>query len=143
MTRMLLAALAALVLLPAWAGEVTPVGQDALLQEMASGRNDLLVLDVRSAKEFAEGHLPGAVNISHDELESRLAELDARRDSEVVVYCRSGRRAEIALDLLSKAGFGRLSHLEGDYLAWSAAQRPVEVPPPADPVAPPLPSPGT
>lgn len=126
MTRMLLAALAALFILQAWAGDTPKIGQEALLEKMTSGSADLLILDVRTAKEFDEGHVPGAVNISHDELESRLAAIDAQRGSEVVVYCRSGRRAEMALDLLAKAGFERLHHLEGDYLAWSAANRPVE-----------------
>ena len=132
MTRLLLAAAAALCLWPAWAADVPWIGQEALLEKMAGGEG-LLVLDVRTAREFADGHVPGAVNISHDELESRLAELDADRDTEVVVYCRSGRRAELALDLLAKAGFVRLSHLEGDFLAWSAADRPVVTPTPSVP----------
>ena len=136
MTRLLLAAVAALCLWPAWAADAPRIGQEALLEKMAGG-GELLVLDVRTAREFADGHVPGAVNISHDELESRLAELEADRGSEVVVYCRSGRRAELALDLLAKAGFERLSHLEGDFLAWSAADRPVEMsaPPPPAPAA--------
>jgi len=125
---MLLAALAALLILPAWAGDTPGIGQEALLEKMSSGGADLVVLDVRTAKEFDQGHVPGAVNISHDELESRLAEIESMRGAEVVVYCRSGRRAEIALDLLAKAGFERLYHLEGDYLAWSAAERPIEKP---------------
>jgi len=138
MTRMLLAAVAALFLVPAWAGDSAWIGQDALLEKMASGQGDLLVLDVRTAKEFAEGHVPGAVNISHDELASRLPEIAADQGSDVVVYCRSGRRSEIALDLLAKAGFQHLYHLEGDYLAWSAANRPVDKPaqPPVAPATP-------
>jgi rhodanese-related sulfurtransferase len=132
---MLLAAVAALMLVPAWAGDTVRIGQETLLEKMTSGEGDLLVLDVRTAKEFAEGHVPGAVNVPHDELASRLPGLEASRGSDVVVYCRSGRRAEIALDLLAKAGFERLSHLEGDFLAWSAADRPVEIP------APPVPAP--
>jgi rhodanese-related sulfurtransferase len=125
---MLLAAVAALFILPAWAADTPKIGQEALLERMAPGSGDLLILDVRTAKEFDEGHVPGAVNISHDELESRLAEIEAQRGADVVVYCRSGRRAGMALDLLARAGFERLHHLEGDYLAWSAADRPVETP---------------
>jgi len=112
-----------------WAGEAPRLGQDALLEKMAAGNGDVIVLDVRTAKEFAEGHIPGAVNISHDELEARLAELGPARDKEVVVYCRSGRRADLALGLLEKAGFERLYHLEGDFLGWADAKRPVETPP--------------
>ena len=48
------------------------------------------------------------------------------RDKQVVLYCRSGRRTQLAADVLQKAGFKRLAHLEGDYLAWEAQQRPIE-----------------
>ena len=48
------------------------------------------------------------------------------RDKQVVLYCRSGRRTLLAEETLRKAGFTKLMHLEGDYLAWEAAQRPVE-----------------
>ena len=110
MARFLLAAVAALSVLWAWAGDTPKIGQQALLEKMTSGSGDLLILDVRTAKEFEEGHIPGAVNISHEELESRLPEIEAERGTDVVVYCRSGRRAEIALDLLARAGFERLHH---------------------------------
>jgi phage shock protein E len=93
---------------------------------------------MRTPKEFAEGHVPGAINISHDQLEGRLSELDDDRDRDVVVYCRSGHRAGIALDMLEKAGFKRLYHLEGDYMGWTAAQRPVETA--AAPAAEPVPA---
>jgi len=142
---MLPAVVAALCLLPAWAGDTTTIGQDVLAEKMSAGA-DLLILDVRSPGEYAEGHVPGALNIPHDQLESRLAELAGDEDAEVVVYCRSGRRAGIALDLLSKAGFGRLYYLEGDFPGWSAAGRPVErpagpplTPPVRDAAAPPTP----
>ena len=125
MNRILGAVLVLLLPAIAWAGEAALIGQEAFLEKVSSGGGDLVILDVRSAKEFAEGHVPGARNISQDELEARLGELEAARDREVVVYCRSGRRSEIALDLLQKAGFTRLYHLEGDYLAWSAAGKPV------------------
>lgn len=126
MNRMLVAVLALLVSTLAWAGEAARLGQDAFLEKVSAAGADVVVLDVRTAKEFAEGHVPGARNIPHDELEARLAELGRTRGQEVVVYCRSGRRADIALDVLQKAGFTRLYHLEGDYTAWSEAGRPVE-----------------
>lgn len=44
----------------------------------------------------------------------------------MIVYCRSGRRSKLALEALRAQGFGKLSHLEGDFLAWEAAKRPVE-----------------
>jgi rhodanese-related sulfurtransferase len=129
MIKALVTAFAVLLSVVAFAGEAPGIGGDALLARMAAGDEALVVLDVRTAKEFAEGHVPGAINISHDELEARLPELEADRDRDVVVYCRSGKRAGIALDMLEKAGFKRLYHLEGDYLGWAEASRPVEAAP--------------
>lgn len=129
MIKALVTAFAVLLSVVAFAGEAPGIGGDALLARMAGGDEALVVLDVRTPKEFAEGHVPGAINISHDELEARLPELEADRDRDVVVYCRSGKRAGLALDMLEKAGFKRLYHLEGDYLGWAAASRPVELAP--------------
>jgi phage shock protein E len=88
-----------------------------------------LVLDVRRDDEFAEGHVPGAVHIPHDRLAARLAELAGAQDREVVVYCRSGRRAALALETLKNAGFRRLAHLQGDYPGWAEAQAAGQAPP--------------
>jgi rhodanese-related sulfurtransferase len=87
-----------------------------------------VVLDVRAPAEYAEGHVPGAINVPHDQVESRLAELERFRDREVVVYCRSGRRAGLAAEVLQRHGFGRLVHLQGDMPGWAAAGQPVERP---------------
>jgi len=101
------------------------VSQDEVMRMIDAGTAPM-VLDVRTAEEFAEGHVPGAINISHDELAERLAEIDAAKESGLVVYCRSGRRAGIAEELLLTQGFNNVQHLEGDMLAWLEAQRPVE-----------------
>lgn len=61
-----------------------------------------LLVDVRTADEFADGHLDGAVNIPVDELRGRLAEVP--RDREVIVYCRTGRRSANAAEILGGAG---------------------------------------
>jgi rhodanese-related sulfurtransferase len=70
--------------------------------------------------------VPGAVNISHEQLGSRLDEVP--KDKDVVLYCRSGRRAAMAADVLRANGYSRLSHLEGDMLAWAANGRPIARP---------------
>jgi phage shock protein E len=92
---------------------------------------NVVVLDVRSIGEFEAGHVPGAKHIPHDALASRLSELAASRDQEVVVYCRSGRRAGLAEDILRGAGFTKVKHLEGDYPGWEGAQKPAEATPTA------------
>jgi len=102
------------------------ISQADLLARLYRKDPTVVVLDVRTATEYAAGHVPGARNLSHDELAGRLGELDALRDKDVVLYCRSGRRTALAEDVLRKAGFTRLLHLDGDFLAWQAENRPVE-----------------
>ena len=111
---------------PTTAAAAPHISQQDLLARLDRKDPDVVVLDVRTPAEFAAGHVPGARNVSHDQLDGRLAELDALRGKDVVLYCRSGRRTTLAADVLRKAGFTRLLHLEGDYLAWEAAHRPVE-----------------
>ena len=111
---------------PAESNSVASMSQFDLLTRMQRKDPDLVVLDVRTPAEFAAGHVPGARNISHDFLQSSIESLYPMRDKLVVVYCRSGRRTQLAVDVLQKSGFKRLAHLEGDYLAWEAQQRPIE-----------------
>jgi rhodanese-related sulfurtransferase len=107
-------------------GEVAPLSQDAFLALPKSGDKAPFVLDVRAPEEYVTGHVPGAVNIPHDQIAARLAEVPKDRD--VVLYCRSGRRAAMAGEVLSGNGYTRLQHLEGDIMGWQEKQRPVEVP---------------
>jgi rhodanese-related sulfurtransferase len=85
-----------------------------------------LVLDVRTPAEFSAGHVPGALNISIDELGQRIRELADHRDSDIVVYCERGPRAVKAAGLLADAGFGSVRHMEGDMSGWRAAGLPIE-----------------
>jgi rhodanese-related sulfurtransferase len=101
------------------------VDHDQLQSRLQQGEK-LVVLDVRTAEEFAAGHVPGARNIPHDVIAARIAELDDARGSEIVVYCRSGRRSQLAIETLTERGFTRVAHLSGDFLGWQAANRPVE-----------------
>jgi rhodanese-related sulfurtransferase len=91
-----------------------------------SGDAAPFVLDVRTPEEFVAGHVPGAVNIPYDQIAARLAEVP--KDKDVVLYCRSGRRAALAGEVLTGNGYTRLQHLEGDIVAWQGKQRPIEVP---------------
>jgi phage shock protein E len=72
---------------------------------------------VRSPSEFASGHLDNAINIPVDELDGRLAELDAAlggdRSKKIAVYCASGRRSDSARTLLQQAGFSAVTNAGG------------------------------
>ena len=105
------------------AGSGTPAPE--LARRIAEGGAPL-VLDVRSAGEFASGHVPGARNVPVDELPARLRELEGARDEEVVVSCERGPRAERARDLLREAGFRDVRRLEGDMSGWRSERLPCE-----------------
>ena len=107
-------------------GELAPLSQDAYIALPKSGEQAPFVLDVRAPEEFVTGHVPGAVNIPYDQVAARLAEVP--KDKDVVLYCRSGRRAAMAAEVLAAQGYTRLMHLEGDMPAWIAQGRPVETP---------------
>ncbi|MBI4944290.1 MAG: FAD-dependent oxidoreductase [Actinobacteria bacterium] len=82
---------------------------------------DAVLLDARSAKEFAAGHLPGALNIPHTDLRARLAEVPA--GVPVRVYCASGFRSYLALRVLRQSGWDDVSSLSGG-LATFRLERP-------------------
>jgi rhodanese-related sulfurtransferase len=84
------------------------------------------VLDVRTPEEFAAGHVPGAVNIPHEQVAARAT--DVPKDKDVRIYCRSGRRSALAAEALAAQGYTRLGHLDGDMMAWEAKGLPVERP---------------
>ena len=104
--------------------QLAQVSQDALVKMQADKGSEVFVLDVRTPKEFAEGHVPGAVNIPYDQVASRLGEIP--KDDEIVLYCHSGRRAGLAAETLAANGYTQLAHLEGDMRGWQQAGRPVQ-----------------
>ena len=97
----------------------------AAVAEITARDDAPILLDVRTPEEFAQGHLPGAVLIPHDQLAARLDEID--RDRWVLVYCRSGKRASTAQDILEEAGI-EVRQIEGSWLRWQEEGRPVDVP---------------
>jgi phage shock protein E len=118
--------------LPVRAEDVPDMPQRELVARLGSPSAPL-ILDVRSADEYAAGHLPGAINIPHTEVAAALPRLAADRDRDIVVYCVSGRRAGMAISVLRADGFRHLWHLTGDYPGWAQSGQPIEPPPPAHP----------
>jgi len=89
-------------------------------------RSDALVIDLRAADEFANGHVLGARNIPIADLERRAADLDKHRAKPVIVYSADANRASAAVATLRKAGFASVHNLAGGYGAWLQAGLPVE-----------------
>jgi phage shock protein E len=106
----------------------TPTGDMTQLElsERISNGTAPVILDVRSADEFAAGHLPDAINIPHAAVGERVDELGVATTDEIVVHCYSGKRAGIAQTTLDGMGFTNLRHLDGDWQGWPAAGLPIE-----------------
>lgn len=75
---------------------------EVALTKVAQGA---MLVDVRTPEEYAEGHLPEAVNIPFEQIAEAFAKQGIAKDTPVVVYCRSGRRSGIAKESLEKAGY--------------------------------------
>lgn len=84
------------------------------------------VLDVRTAPEFANGHIPGAINIDVNgpDFEKKVAALE--KDKTYLVNCAMGSRSAKACGKMSQLNFGKLYNLEGGFKAWEKAGKPVE-----------------
>ncbi len=88
--------------------------------------DEVVVLDIRTPEEFAEGHLAAARNIDFyaADFDEQIAALDP--DLHYVVYCRSDNRSGQAMPLFDELGFEQVTEIDGGILAWIAADLPVE-----------------
>ncbi len=84
-------------------------------------RPGTVVLDVRTAEEYAAGHLPGAINIdvSGPDFAASVGALDPT--ASYALYCRSGNRSGVAMQAMQGMGFTNVYHLSGGINAWTAA----------------------
>ncbi|KAA1188555.1 rhodanese-like domain-containing protein [Pseudohalioglobus sediminis] len=71
-----------------------------------------IFIDVRSTEEFQEGHVAGAELIPHEEIAAGIARLQPALDTPLYLYCRSGRRAGLAAEVLRELGYSRVINLE-------------------------------
>ncbi|MDQ6957117.1 MAG: rhodanese-like domain-containing protein [Mariprofundaceae bacterium] len=95
-------------------------------QHWQQGKNSpipFIMLDVRTADEYAEGHIKGAILIPVQVLETRLAEVP--KNKQVYVYCHSGTRSARAATMLAKHGFTNIENVVGGIEAWKGAGYPV------------------
>jgi len=99
-------------------GAIAPAQAVVLIKE----KKDLQLIDVRTAAEYAAGHLANAKLIPVQEFAQRLAEID--KSKPVLLYCRSGHRSGNALKILQDNGYKDAKHVEGGINAWQAAGLP-------------------
>jgi phage shock protein E len=86
----------------------------------------VVILDLRTPKEFQSGHLAGAKNLdfTEEDFETKLAKLDPTRT--YLIHCASGNRSTRSLATFKKLQFKFVVHLDGGIKAWEKAGKPVE-----------------
>ena len=84
-----------------------------------------LVLDVRTSREYKTGHLKDSVLIPVQELQSRLNELTAYKNEDILVYCATGNRSTVASKILIDHGFKRITNLRYGISEWSRKRFPI------------------
>ena len=72
-----------------------------------------IILDVRTQEEYDEGHIPGAIVISHEEIEEKAEDVLTDKDQLILVYCRSGRRSKLAAEALVELGYTNIKEFGG------------------------------
>lgn len=101
--------------------EITP-------KEASAQSKSARILDVREPGEYAQGHIPGAINIPRGLLEVAL---DAHpvlkdRDLPIIVHCQAGARSALATATMIELGYNKAVNMAGGFAAWKAAELPVE-----------------
>ena len=109
------------VLLGAASGGIVPTAAVQLIN-----REKAVVVDVRDATEFAQGHLVGAKNIPLAEIDAKLPGLVKNKQLPVILVCRTGARSGAAVVAAKKLGYAQAQSLAGGVAAWTAAKLPVE-----------------
>ena len=85
-----------------------------------------LILDVRTPREFQQGHIAGARLLPVQELQNRLGELEAHKSAEILIYCATGNRSTVASKILADQGFENIYNISGGVREWLLENRPLK-----------------
>ena len=98
---------------------------DASTFEKKMNQPEVQLVDVRTPKEFSQGHLENAVNIDFlaDDFDAITANLD--KEKPVMVYCKSGGRSAKASARLKELGFKTITDLDGGIINWTNEEKPI------------------
>jgi rhodanese-related sulfurtransferase len=120
--------LGAVLLTGCSSGSESAMNLDSVAFEAKTQEPGVVILDVRTKEEFAEGHIANAININveSDTFLSQIAKLD--KSKTYAVYCRSGRRSADAVAKMSNEEFISLANLNGGVIDWANAGLPLVTP---------------
>lgn len=86
------------------------------LRNKIKNKEKIIILDVRTRKEYENGHIEGALLIPIDELRDNIRSLN--KNDEIIIHCRSSYRSYIGYRILKNLGFNNVKNLNGSYLSW-------------------------
>ena len=82
-------------------------------KQIMDSEEGYIILDVRTQEEYDQGHIPGAIVISHEKISEKAEEVLTDKDQLILVYCRSGRRSKIAAEALVELGYTNIKEFGG------------------------------
>ena len=82
-------------------------------KQIMDSEEGYIILDVRTQEEYDQGHIPGAILISHEEIAEKAEDVLTDKDQLILVYCRSGRRSKIAAEALVELGYTNIKEFGG------------------------------
>ena len=82
-------------------------------KQIMDSEEGYIILDARTQEEYDEGHIPGAIVISHEEIAEKAEGVLTDKDRLILVYCRSGRRSKIAAEALAELGYTNIKEFGG------------------------------
>ncbi len=88
-------------------------------------RRNAVVIDLRSAADFAKGHLPSARHLEFAELQAKVGQSVKNKNNPVLLVCQTGQQSHKAQRLVKDAGFAEVHVLDGGVNAWQQAGMPV------------------
>lgn len=82
-------------------------------KEIMDTQEGYVILDTRTEEEYEQGHIPGAIVISHEEIKEKAESVLTDKDQLILVYCRSGRRSKLAAQDLVDLGYTNVKEFGG------------------------------
>ena len=82
-------------------------------KQIMDSEDGYIILDARTQEEYDQGHIPGAIVISHEEIAEKAEEVLTDKEQLILVYCRSGRRSKIAAEALVELGYTNIKEFGG------------------------------
>ena len=82
-------------------------------KQIMDSEEGYIILDVRIREEYDQGHIPGAIVISHEEITEKAEDVLTDKEQLILVYCRSGRRSKIAAEALLELGYTNIKEFGG------------------------------